>query len=65
MDEAGPLESKQRLVDEKDRLIAMRFVAALAALRKTFGLHVQQIADTYGLKVNRDLETIIPSNMNS
>lgn len=62
MDEAGPLESRRRLAEEQDMLMVQRFVAALAALRKTFGLLVKQIAVIYGLSIDKDLASIVPSD---
>jgi len=61
LDEAGDLDDDRRFFGgSRSRFDS--FVAALGAMRKVFGLHLQAVATAYGTEVSADLARIIPSN---
>lgn len=62
MREAGPMESRRKLLEEEDKALVDRFTAALLALRKTFGLQVKQVSEVYRIDVGSPLATIIPTD---
>lgn len=58
--EAGRLDSDQPLFRAGNEVNIQKFIAALAAMRKVFGLHVFQLSQTYRIDVPEELVGLVP-----